>query len=288
MAVQWGAQDARQWIAIPVGTDDKYSRGVLGVVTGSERYPGAAVLGVEAAARTGVGMIRYLGSERPTDYVLRRRPEVVTVPGRVHSWLIGSGMVAGDREPGEADRLMRALDDRVPLVIDAGALDLVTHAAVPVVITPHYGELARTLTNCDQATPVSATEISADPVTWASRAAALLNATVLVKGHTTHVVSPSGTHVVVQAESAWLATAGSGDVLGGIMGALLATHSDAVHKHGHDVLVPLAATAAWIHARAGEHASKGGPLVALDIAEAVPAVIRELLSDQLLLGVEKK
>src|SRR6188768_2589134 len=91
----WTPADARDWIAVPDADSDKYARGVLGVVTGSDRYPGAAVIGVEAAIRTGVGMVRYLGADRPANLVLQRRPEIVTAEGRVKAWLIGSGMDPG-------------------------------------------------------------------------------------------------------------------------------------------------------------------------------------------------
>jgi len=64
----WGADETKSQIAVPQPEDDKYSRGVLGVVTGSTMYPGAAVLGVEAALRTGVGMVRYLGPERASTW----------------------------------------------------------------------------------------------------------------------------------------------------------------------------------------------------------------------------
>lgn len=286
MMKQWNAENLREWIAVPTAEDDKYSRGVLGIVTGSELYPGAAVLGVEAAARTGVGMIRYLGSKSPTDHVLRRRPEVVTVPGRVQAWLLGSGMAWGSGDGDDADSVTKALSDTVPLVVDAGVLDRIAQVSAPTIITPHYSELAKTLTSSDPANPVSVSEISSHPATWATRAAQLWGVTVLLKGHTTHVVSPSGEHVCVHAESSWLATAGSGDVLGGILGALVATHAEVIREGGHEALTALAASAAWIHARAGMFASNGGPMVALDIAEAVPVVIRELLSGQLLFGGE--
>src|SRR6185312_9288269 len=87
----FGPGQAARWIAVPGPGDDKYARGVVGFVTGSAPYPGAAVLGVEAAARTGVGMIRYLGPGRATRLVLQRRPEAVTVDGRVQAWVLGSG-----------------------------------------------------------------------------------------------------------------------------------------------------------------------------------------------------
>ena len=275
----WEAGDAHEWIAVPTDDDDKYSRGVLGMVTGSARYPGAAVLGAEAAARTGVGMIRYLGAPHAAEEVLRRRPEIVSAPGRVQAWLLGSGMSADDRSDDDARRLNAALDDGTPLVIDAGALDLVRRATGPVVITPHYRELAVALAAAggDAPTP-DADEIRADPGGWAERAASALGVTVLLKGHTTHVVAPGRQRITVTAGPAWLATAGSGDVLGGVLGALVATHADSVGEHGHDALAALAATAAWVHGRAGEGASQGGPVVALDVAEAVPGVLRRLLA----------
>src|SRR3954468_6457578 len=96
----FGPDDAAAWIAVPGPDDDKYSRGVLGVVTGSPRYPGAAALGVDAALPAGVGMVRYLGAGRPTRLVLQHRPEAVTADGRVQAWLLGSG-----QDPGERDEL---------------------------------------------------------------------------------------------------------------------------------------------------------------------------------------
>lgn len=275
----WEERDARQWIAVPAQDDDKYSRGVLGMITGSGRYPGAAVLGAEAAARTGVGMIRYLGAPHAAEEVLRRRPEIVSAPGRVQAWLIGSGMSADDRGDDDTRRLEGALDDGTPLVIDAGALDLATRAKGPVVITPHYRELAVALEAAGGEAPTPGPEeIRADPGGWAERAAAALGVTVLLKGHTTHVVAPGRPRTTVTAGPAWLATAGSGDVLGGVLGALVATHADAVREQGHDALAALAATAAWVHGRAGESASRGAPVVALDVAEAVPGVLRRLLA----------
>ncbi|AAT89633.1 conserved hypothetical protein [Leifsonia xyli subsp. xyli str. CTCB07] len=266
------------WIVAPSESDDKYSRGVLGVVTGSGRYPGAAVLGVEAAARTGVGMIRYLGAAHTAAEVLRRRPEAVTAPGRVQAWLLGSGMDAASRTPDDTRRLRDALADGTPLVIDAGALDLVPEAAGPVVITPHARELALMLAGGDDPDAITADGIRSGPAVWAARAAASFGVTVLLKGHTTHIATPGGTHRTVTAGTPWLATAGSGDVLGGVLGALVATHADAVRDQGHDALAALAATAAWLHGRAGLRASGGGPIAALDIAEALPAVVRGLLS----------
>ncbi len=168
--MDWSAADAAAWVAVPGPDDDKYSRGVLGLITGSERYPGAAVLGAEAALHTGVGMLRYLGSAR--DAVLARRPEAVAAEGRVQAWVLGSGV-----EPDDADTMRRmrsAASQGLPTVLDAGALELREHTTGPVVVTPHFGELAR-LTGWDKG------EIARDPSAAARRAADELSATVLLK-----------------------------------------------------------------------------------------------------------
>lgn len=270
----WTAEESRAWIAVPGRSDDKYSRGVLGVRTGSADYPGAAVLGVEAAVRTGVGMVRYLGPARASTLVLHRRPEIVTVPGRVQAWLLGSGMTAATRDADTAAALEEALAEGLPTVCDAGALDLAGRATGPTVITPHFRELAGLLGLSGE--PVTAADIAADPGEWAIRAASALRVTVLLKGAVTHVASPSGARLTVSSAPAWLATAGSGDVLGGILGALVATNSARISADA-DALAALAATAALIQAQAAALASAGGPISALDVAEAVPATIAALL-----------
>src|SRR5687767_15824194 len=114
MDALFGPDDAAIWISVPGPGDDKYSRGVLGVVTGSARYPGAAVLGVEAALHTGVGMVRYLGPGRPTRLVLARRPEAVTTDGRVQAWVLGSGQDPAERADGTGALLDTALAQNVP------------------------------------------------------------------------------------------------------------------------------------------------------------------------------
>src|SRR5690554_6999011 len=158
---QWTPAETAELIAVPGVNADKYSRGVLGVVTGSGTYPGAAVLGVEAAIRTGVGMVRYLGSA--SELVLQRRPEVVTAPGRVQAWLLGSGIVASDRDPQTTEKLVEALEQGLPPVIDSGALDLLDRAIAPAVITPPFRELAGVLS-------ADAGEIAADPERWCTLA----------------------------------------------------------------------------------------------------------------------
>jgi hydroxyethylthiazole kinase-like uncharacterized protein yjeF len=262
------AEDAAALIVVPVEGDDKYSRGVLGVMTGSQRYPGAAVLGVEAALRTGVGMVRYVGPEAANSLVLARRPEVVTGIGRVQAWLVGSGMDAATRTASETALLVEALREGTPAVIDAGALDLLGDASGPVVITPHYGELSRML-------GAEKSEIAADPASWAARAADELGVTVLLKGFVTHVAG-AGVSLSARSATPWLATAGSGDALGGVLGALVATHAERIVDDG-SLLPRLAAAAAVIHGIAGNRASAGGPLTVLDLTMALPATIAHLL-----------
>jgi NAD(P)H-hydrate repair Nnr-like enzyme with NAD(P)H-hydrate dehydratase domain len=164
---EFGREQAREWIAVPTPDDDKYSRGVLGFVTGSARYPGAAVLGVEAALHTGVGMVRYLGPGRPTRLVLARRPEAVTTDGRVQAWVLGSGQDAADRDDATSMLLDAPLAQTVPTVIDSGALDLIVRPAGPVVVTPQAGELA-TLLGVDRA------DIIADAAGSETRSAVML------------------------------------------------------------------------------------------------------------------
>jgi hydroxyethylthiazole kinase-like uncharacterized protein yjeF len=266
---EWTPTDAAASIAVPKESDDKYSRGVLGVITGSTQYPGAAVLGVEAALKTGVGMVRYLGPERPVTLVLARRPETVTSNGRVQAWLIGSGMDA-TAENESAEAMTAAIAQDVPVVLDGGALHLHSAARGPVVITPHFRELARVLGG-------ELDEITSDPATAAARAAETLGVTVLLKGHTTYVASPDGTRLSASVAPSWLATAGAGDALGGVLGALVATHGSEI---GADpsLLARLAATASVLHGLAAERASGGGPFTVLDLAAALPATIAALLA----------
>ncbi|MBN9183755.1 MAG: NAD(P)H-hydrate dehydratase, partial [Microbacterium sp.] len=112
----WTAGSAGRVLRVPTGSDDKYSRGVVGLRTGSDAFPGAAVLGVEAAWRTGVGMVRYVGPRRAADLVLARRPETVTADGRVQAWVIGSGTDAAARSADETAALRSILSGPVPVV----------------------------------------------------------------------------------------------------------------------------------------------------------------------------
>ncbi|GAA5039253.1 NAD(P)H-hydrate dehydratase [Microbacterium fluvii] len=275
----WSDTDTAALLRVPTASDDKYSRGVVGMRTGSVRYPGAAVLGVEAAWRAGAGMVRYLGPARAADLVLQRRPETVAADGRVQAWVIGSGTDQEDRADAEAETLRRILDGDVPVVVDAGALDLAIGARAPLIVTPHAGEHARLRASLGLDASASASDDARERA--ALETAAALGATVLLKGFTTIVADASGWAVRVRAATPWLATAGAGDVLAGIVGALVAGRRDADAPLG-----PSAAAAAWLHGQAAVVAASargplGGPIAALEVAEALPTVIARTVAGDL-------
>lgn len=273
----WTRADAARALQTPTASDDKYSRGVIGLRTGSDAYPGAAVLGVEAAWRTGVGMVRYLGPDRATALVLQRRPETVGAAGRVQAWVIGSGTDAAHRTDAETGALQELLAGEVPVVVDAGALDLAPGAAAPLIVTPHARELLRLRE------ALGLTRSEGDRIADARETAAALGATVLLKGSDTVVAAPTGWTTVVSAATPWLATAGTGDVLGGVIGALVAGAAARGEAADAEALGRLAASGAWVHGRAGATAAAsvghgGGPVTALDVAEALPRVVADLLA----------
>ncbi len=256
---------------VPTPADHKYSRAVLGVVAGSGRYPGAAVLACHGAVLAGAGMVRYLGPAPTTAQVVAARPEVVAGPGRVNAWLVGPGVV-DDRD--QASAVEEVLDSGLPHVVDAGSLAACVRAraggrrAAPaerVLLTPHAGELARLLDLVGH--PTSRDAVEAAPWRSARLLAERIEVTVLLKGATTLVVPPRGPTYSQADGTPWLATAGTGDVLSGIAGTLLAAGLPA----------PVAgALAALVHGRAGRIASSGGPLTASDVARAVRTAVAEL------------
>lgn len=269
----WTEEDARKYLSVPKDSDDKYSRGVLGVIAGSVEYPGAAALVCEATMRTGVGMVRFMGPAKAGNLVLTHRPEVVTQDGQVQAWVVGSGM-APNQISWRRQRFIRAkIQEGTPVVLDAGALSFAVDCRGPVLITPHYRELASLLRNsgCE----VSDIDIKNEPQKWARFAADTLHVAVLLKGHISYVAD-KGSEIQLPPASPWLATAGTGDVLAGIVGALVATHFADIAEDPR-VLSALAATGSLIHARAADLASKGGPITAMGVAHAIPTVMSDLL-----------
>lgn len=270
----WSRADTAPFLRVPTAADDKYSRGVVALRTGSDAYPGAAVLGVEAAWRSGVGFVRYAGGARAADAVLARRPETVIgadpADSRIGAWVIGSGTDAARRSSMEAAALRPILSGAAPVVVDAGALDLVPEAEAPMLLTPHAGEFAR----LRELLEVSGT---GDRARDAALVAKEARAVVLLKGARTLVAAPGREVIEVAAGTGWLATAGTGDVLAGILGALLAANP------GAD-LAEVAASGAWLHGEAARRAagvsptSPGHPIVALDVAAALPHAFADLPS----------
>jgi ADP-dependent NAD(P)H-hydrate dehydratase / NAD(P)H-hydrate epimerase len=270
----WQADDVAAVLPQPSAESDKYRRGVLGLLAGSQRYTGAAVLATGSAIHGGAGMVRLMSAPHAVEVALQHWPEAVTAAadpdapaksveaaGRVQAWAAGPGMGTDD---GAAGLLAAVLAVDVPALVDADGITIVSRhrdllrRSAPTLITPHAGELAR-LTGADRA------DIEARRLEHATAAAADLGVTVLLKGSTTVIADPGGTVLVNSTGSAWLATAGSGDVLSGLAGALLAQG-----------LSPLeaAAAAAYLHGIAGRLASRDAPIGAQDLITALPAAIR--------------
>ena len=269
-----GADVAAAW-PVPTAASDKYSRGVVGVVAGSAAYPGAGVLCVLGALGTGPGMVRYLGPTSVAALVHGHAPEAVTATGRVQAWVLGSGVDPEDTDDEDQLRWIRqALDSDLPCVVDAGALALLGPRSAPTLITPHAGELARLLTRLAGAGEAEVTreDVLGRPIDHAQAAADALGAVVLLKGATTLVVSPTAAGRAIRSQAdapPWLATAGAGDVLAGILGTLVAAGLD---------LVNAASVGAFVHGVAADRANPGGPVRALAVARKVPGVVAAVLT----------
>jgi len=203
----------------PNERSDKYARGAVGVDTGSDQYPGAAVMSVYGTVYGGAGYVRFLGAERPAATISAQLPNVVFSPGRVQAYLFGSGW--GHRSDG-ARVLADAAEQGLPAVVDADGLGyLPKPAPANWLLTPHAGELARLLGR-------ERSWVEEDPVRAVTAGAEQTGAAVLLKGATQLVAAPDGGQVLVAVPGpAWTAQAGSGDVLGGVCAALLAAGLDA-------------------------------------------------------------
>jgi hydroxyethylthiazole kinase-like uncharacterized protein yjeF len=253
--------DVAAYLEPPTAADDKYSRGVVGVLAGSATYPGAGVLCTGAALRTRPGLVRYAGTA--ADGVRAAWPEAVVTSGRpgdagrVQAWVAGPGMGTDDDA---RSALAEVLAGDLPVVVDADGLTLVAREpalvgdrTAPTVLTPHDREFARLFG-----------EPGEDRVGAARRGAAELGCTVLLKGDATVVADASGRAFVNATGTPWLATAGTGDVLAGVLGAVLATGLGAAES---------AAVAAHVHGRAGQLAAEDGPLIAGDLVRRLPETL---------------
>ncbi len=238
---------------VPGATDDKYSQGVVGVCAGSAKYPGAGVLSTGAAVAATSGLVRYVGDDTE---VLEKFPEVIAShtisgTGRVQAWVFGPG--AGT-DLAARDRLAQVLATELPVLVDADGLTLlaaepalVRGRTAPTVLTPHAGEFAR----------LTGAEPGPDRVEAVRALADEWQVTVLLKGRATIVAAPGEPTLVSDAGGSWAATAGSGDVLSGLLGALLAAGRPPAWS---------AAAAARVHALAANLAAYDGEPAAAPIS----------------------
>jgi ADP-dependent NAD(P)H-hydrate dehydratase / NAD(P)H-hydrate epimerase len=274
------ARDVAALVPEPQGETDKYHRGVVGVVAGSDTYTGAAQLAVGGALATGVGMVRFASVAHPAELVRQRWPEAVVTEvhrgdgaavlatGQVQAWVVGSGLGTDSQAGGMVAAVLSA---DVPVLVDADAItwlgshrELLEARSAPTLLTPHAGEFAR-LMDLDRA------EVEAHRLDHAKRAAVELGVTVLLKGSTTIVASPSGDVRINSASTPYLATAGSGDVLSGVCGALLAGGLSALDA---------GSAGAFLHGLAALLATDtpGASIMAMQIADFVPAAVRAVRS----------
>jgi ADP-dependent NAD(P)H-hydrate dehydratase / NAD(P)H-hydrate epimerase len=285
-------EDIAELLPRPGTESDKYRRGVVGLLTGSQRFTGAAVLSAGGAVRGGAGMVRLATAPAAAAAVRGEWPEVVITEleqdttgrseeekdfpddvGRVQAWVAGPGM--GTDEVAAA-RLAGVLRTSLPVLVDADGLSLLAQQqrdllprSAPTLLTPHAGELGRLL-GADPA------DVAARRMEHVRRAATEFGACVLLKGSTTVVAPPDGPDPVLvnTTGTPWLATAGTGDVLAGLAGALLA----------QGLLPPEAAiAAAYLHGLAARIAAAGtlgptgeAPIGASDVLRALPAAFRAL------------
>jgi hydroxyethylthiazole kinase-like uncharacterized protein yjeF len=253
--------DIAAWWPRPSANADKYSRGVVGVATGSVQFPGAALLSVAGALAGPAGMVRYAGSAAHD--VVVAHPSVIVASrmadaGRVQAWACGSGL---GRDHPAATELRSVLAAPVPAVLDADAINLLVDGSfadalrrrhAPIVLTPHDREFAR----------LAGFAPRADRVESALQLAARTNATVLLKGDRTIVAAPDGRAWANPTGTPALATGGSGDVLTGLLGSLLAAGLPPERA---------ALAAAYLHGLAGRRAAASGVAVT---ATAVAAALR--------------
>lgn len=258
-----------EFIRKPNAADDKYSRGVVGFVTSSDEFPGAALLGISAAMRTGAGMVRYLGPQRVADLVLLSRPETVLQDGKAQAWVVGSGVPVTDVE--QSARILKVVGEKNLVVVDAGALQIVDfkNCSAKCVLNPHAGEAAALLTSLGHS--ITRAEVEADPIAAALLISELTGQLTVLKGNRTVIAQGTKTYQFEPAPAV-LATAGSGDVLAGIIGAMLAGNAEEILA-GDAELFDVVKAAINLQAQAAALAAKNSTVVALDIAEAVGQVI---------------
>lgn len=272
--------DLAEFVRAPGPADHKYSRGVVGIVAGSARYPGAGLLAVGGARRSGVGMVRFADrGDGVAETVVRAYPDVVLQheqpadDPRVSAWVVGPGM---GRSRADERYLHKVLAADVPVVLDADALRMMadsdevaaqvrsrTQRGALTVLTPHPGEFAAIFGPCPQGR-----------IRGARAAAEATGCVIVLKGSGTVVAGPKGAAYVDAISAHELATAGTGDVLGGLMGGFLA-HRAA--RSSSTESARCVAAAVYVHGLAGRLAGAADePVVATDVIDHIGGAVAVL------------
>jgi ADP-dependent NAD(P)H-hydrate dehydratase / NAD(P)H-hydrate epimerase len=267
-------------------TGNKFTSGTVVIAGGARGLTGAPTMAGLSAMHTGAGYVQ-LAVPAPAETVLALRlmeamthalpdkdghhveagaDEVIELSKRANAIVLGPGLGRSDGAVAFARRVAHEVE--VPLLIDADGLnahaehlELIAERRAPTVLTPHDGELGRLL-------GIESSEVGAHRIQHARTAAERSGAIVVLKGDDTLVVPPSGPMAVSPGATPALATAGTGDVLSGLIGALMAKRMD-----------PFAAACAGVfaHARAGRAAAErfgADHVVAGDVIDALPVGLR--------------
>ena len=255
-------------------SDHKYSRGVVAIIAGSKKYPGAGVLTVGGARRGGVGYVKFINKNSDaTNLVLGNFPDVVPIDDlhneRVDALVVGPGATT-----------IKSMPMKIPVVLDSGALALARSTKALrdpqqiVVVTPHEGELKSlgfSLAH-DKVSAVSARNkksafaLKEARITTAQRISDELNVITVLKGHRTVIAAPHCTPIIDTLGGPELAVAGSGDILAGLIGAFLASWKPVNFQEAQNTV----AAAVHLHSQAGKHAARShSVVVATDILESL-------------------
>lgn len=263
-------------VRLPTPADNKYTRGVLGFVTGSNEYPGAALLGVQAAESVGLGMVRYVGPTRVADLILLQHPQVlvnqeVTENPKADAWVLGSGVPGTDDV--QVANIRAAAAAAHIAVLDAGAievLDFEDHREKSFLLTPHLGEFSRLLDRLKIPFEKSDLELVQGRSDLAQRASVHIGQAILLKGSMTLLAQPGSPAIPIGPNSPHLASAGTGDVLAGVIGALAATNPNDARSGWQEI----AQLAVGLHSQAAQLAAAQGPVVASVLSSKIFQIIQ--------------
>lgn len=255
----------------PGPLDNKYTRGSVGFVTGSSDYPGAALLGIHAAFEVGIGIVEFLGPKAVADFVISIRPEVIPGIKKSRALVVGSGVSPTDEF--QVSNVQAALMLGLPMIIDAQALQLASFEKLSALflVTPHAKEAERLFRRFG--IERNATEIAANPLASAGELADLVGGTVLLKGSTTVIAASGFPPIEIGPLSPHLATAGTGDVLAGLIAALVAKQ---IAREGSITQVQLrdcAIIGNLLLSEAAELAAERGDFGASEIVKCISEVI---------------